>query len=252
MPRKLLIGDILEIPTKKGRAYVQFSHYHETPPRMGAIIRALPGFFQDRPQEFQRLADQKELFYTLFPVQAAVNRKIFPVVGHATIPAHAKAFPLFRAGNTNPHSGKVEQWWLWDGARSWKISELTDEQLDLPIKAGWNDKLLISRLEQGWKPRYAEFFVQAARLRNDIHKHPRVSAVKHFLLFETEPMAAQAKQLIEACKLKSEIIDNGSGFTLLVYQSFPLTEEYIESTTIELAKIATQAGGTYDAWEVAM
>src|SRR5580692_11260735 len=112
MAIKAKIGDILEIPTKKGLAYVQFSHYHEPPPHFGAIIRVLPGFFQERPRQFQAIADQKELYCTLFPVQAAVNREIFPIVGHAELPLTAKGFPLFRSGNMNPNTGKVEQWWL--------------------------------------------------------------------------------------------------------------------------------------------
>ena len=59
---------------------------------MGEIIRVLPGFFQERPNEFQTVADQKELYYTLFPVGGAVHRKIFSVVGrdrvHFSGPVH--------------------------------------------------------------------------------------------------------------------------------------------------------------------
>src|ERR1700729_3039645 len=95
MKKEAIIGDIIEIPTKKGLAYVQFSHYHEPPPHMGAIIRVLPGFFQERPEEFQTLVEQKELYYTLFPLRIYVNRKVFSVVGHADVPLHAKEFPLF-------------------------------------------------------------------------------------------------------------------------------------------------------------
>ncbi|HEY3912993.1 MAG TPA: hypothetical protein VGN61_00795, partial [Verrucomicrobiae bacterium] len=76
MAQKVQLGDILEIPTKKGLAYVQFSHYHQPPPHFGAVIRILPGLFLERPKDFQALANQKELYYTLFPVKAAVNRNI--------------------------------------------------------------------------------------------------------------------------------------------------------------------------------
>jgi hypothetical protein len=252
MPKTAQIGDILEIPTKRGLAYVQFSHYHEPPPHYGAIIRVLPGFFRERPKEFQAIADQRELYYTLFPVRAAVNRKIFSVVGHAAVPLHAKNFPLFRSGTPDPRSGKVEQWWLWNGIKSWRIGELTDEQLDLPIKAGWNDLCLISSIEEGWTPRYAEAFVQAARLCNQVQKTPGVKGVRHFLLFKNRGMADHARQLVENAKFESEVIDNGSGFTVAVRQGAPLTDEYVEHVTVQLMEIARKTGGTYDAWETAL
>ena len=249
--KKTEIGDVLEIPTKLGLAYVQFSHYHEKPPRMGAVIRVLPGFFPERPKEFQAIADQEELYYTFFPVQAAVARKIFAVVGHAEVPQHAKQFPLFRAGNVNPATGKVEQWWLWDGDKSSKIDELSDEQLDLPIKSAWNDIMLIQRIEQGWMPRKAEVFIQAARLRSKIGKALTIKGIRHFLLYRKMDIARNGQDLLHQNGFQSEIMETGvnDGVMLVVRQPSPYSEEYVENTTVRLADIAEQSGGTYDAWE---
>jgi len=252
MAKKAQIGDILEIPTKKGLAYVQFSHYHEPPPHYRAIIRVLPGFFSERPAQFQALADQKELYYTLFPVQGAVNRNIFSIVGHAEVPRHAKKFPLFRAGNSDPRTGKVGQWWLWDGTKSWKIDALTDEQLDLSIKSGWNDLFLIDRIEEGWTPRNADAFMQAARLENRIQKTPEIKGIRHFLLFKNSINAEQAKRQVEDIAFNCEIIDNGHGFSLIVIQGAPLTKEYVENAAVRLTEIARKTGGIYDAWETAL
>jgi hypothetical protein len=254
MASKAKIGDILEIPTRKGLAYVQFSHYHEPAPHMGAIIRVLPGFSRERPKDLQSLADQKELYYTFFPVQAAVNRKIFQIAGHADVPKHAKNFPLFRSGNINPQTGTVDQWWLWDGTKSWKIGKLTDEQLDLSIESGWNDVLLVSRIEQGWTPRKAEAFIQAARLRKKVQKAPTVKGVRHFLLFKSKNAAEHAQRLANDAGFKSEIVDSGPEVKaiLTVQQDAPLTEEYIEHVAVQLAEIAGKTSGTYDAWEASL
>ena len=49
------IGDVIEIPTSKGLAYVQYTHYHQAPPVYGSLIRVLKGFYKARPSE-QELA----------------------------------------------------------------------------------------------------------------------------------------------------------------------------------------------------
>lgn len=249
MPKKAKIGDIIEIPTRKGLAYVQFSHYHDTPPRMGAVIRILPGFFLERPAQLQSLADKKELYYTLFPVQAIVNRNILAVIGNANVPDYAKKFPLFRAGIANTKTGNVDQWWLWDGVKEWKIDKITDEQLDLPIRQGWNDRALIERIEQGWTPRKAESFIQAARLKERFKKHSSVRGVKHFVLFRKLDDANQAKDLFKAKNLDSSVCEHGTGFTLIIPQNPPYSEEYIENFTVLITEVATECDGIYDGRE---
>jgi len=249
MAKKAVIEDILEIPTKKGLAYAQFSHYHEPPPTFGHIIRVLHGFYQERPKSFQLLADQKEIYYTLYPLQAVLNGGNLNIVGHAEIPEFARKFPLFRSGCANQQTGKVDVWWLWDGTKEWKIGQLTEEQMDLPLRASWGTPVLISRIEEGWTPRYEEAFRQAKRLRNKVEKTPSIKAVRHFLLFEDKGIAENARQLVNDAGFESNLVDHGTGFILGVRQGMPLTEEYIENLTIKLTEIARKAGGRYDAWE---
>jgi len=46
MPRRVKIGDIIEIPTSKGLAYAQYTHNHKQRPHFGALIRVLDGLFE--------------------------------------------------------------------------------------------------------------------------------------------------------------------------------------------------------------
>ena len=149
MAKRVRIGDIIELPTKRGFSYGQFSHKHA---RYGALIRVLPEFFRARPDDFAELVHRPEMFVTFFPLQAAVNRGIFEVVGNCVVPEFAKAFPLFRAGVADPATRKVKMWWLWDGEKEWKVGDITTEQRKLPLRGIWNDTLLIERIEIGWTP----------------------------------------------------------------------------------------------------
>lgn len=149
MAKRIRIGDVIEIPTAKGLAYAQFSNTH---PRYGALLRVLPGFLNSRPSDFLELAQQPETFVTFFPLQAAVGRNIFEIVGNVPVPDFARPFPLFRTGVEDPETRKVKVWWLWDGKKEWKVGDITTEQRKLPLRGIWNDTLLIERIEEGWTP----------------------------------------------------------------------------------------------------
>jgi choline dehydrogenase-like flavoprotein len=149
MAKKCKIGDVIEIPTRVGLAYAQFSHLH---PRYNALLRVLPGKFDSRPSDLSTLVAGKERFVTFFPLQAAVNQGILCVAGNYPIPSAASSFPLFRTGIEDPQTRKVKVWWLWDGEKEWKVGDITQEQRKLPLRGIWNDTLLIERIEADWTP----------------------------------------------------------------------------------------------------
>ncbi len=143
------IGDIMEIPTKKGFAYAQYTHQHA---QFGALIRVFDVIFQKPHEELSHVAGSPVRFSTFFPIRAAVARGIFRIVGCADIADQNKGFPVFRAGIGDPGTKKVSVWWLWDGKTEQRVGEITDEQRKLPIRSGWNDKMLVERIEEGWRP----------------------------------------------------------------------------------------------------
>lgn len=149
MAKRVRIGDVVEIPTRRGLAYAQYTHRVE---RWGSLLRVLPSFCPSRPERFDQLVLQPQRFVTFFPLQAAVSRKIFEIVDNQPVPPEAQAFPLFRKAGFVDRQGKVHDWWLWDGNRQWQIGQLSPEQRRLPMLGVWNDTLLIARIEQEWLP----------------------------------------------------------------------------------------------------
>lgn len=146
------IGDIIEIRTPKGYAYAQYTHEHSGTPKMGSLIRVLPGIFASRPGEFSHIVQDQELFSVFFPLGPAVARGITVIVGNTGIPDHLAPFPLFKSGIEDPLTGKVAQWWLWDGEREWPMPELRPEHRNLPMLEIINDTLLIDRIVSYWRP----------------------------------------------------------------------------------------------------
>lgn len=248
MPRTVQIGDVIEVPTKLGYAYAQFSHYHSKPPRYGALLRILPGIFRERPKDFAELVAKREEFSVFFPLQAAIDKGIFSVVANEAIPPKAKQFPLFRAGNINPATGKVEQWWLWDGDESRRTEGLTDKQLDLPIKSIWNDTMLVKRIEQGWTPRNAEYFVALARAKKKSSGPEVISQIRHYLQLKSRADAEVAIQRIGELDLRSEIQEYDGECVVVVFQDRIIPEER-ERIRAYLSDVAAALGGEYEGWE---
>lgn len=143
-------GDIFEIPTKKGFAYGQVTHRHK---QFGDLVRILPGFFPNPLDSFGAIVNAEELFKTFIPLGAAVHRKVFRIVGNEAVPDFAQQFPIFRDGIQEQSTKQIgSNWWLWDGEKEWRVGSLTPEQRKFPIRAVWNDTLLVERIENGWNP----------------------------------------------------------------------------------------------------
>ncbi len=144
------VGDVIEIPTSAGLAYAQYTHMHDQPPRYGALIRVIEGLYAYRPSKFSELVKLQQQFVTFFPLGVACNRKLVTIVANEEVPSRAQAFPTFRPSAVGK-GGQRGPWWLWDGAKEWKVGNLTKEMERYPIRGIWNDTLLVSRIENGWR-----------------------------------------------------------------------------------------------------
>ena len=144
--RRIKLGDIFEIATPKGLAYAQYTHKHK---EFGELVRVFNGQHTVRPNDLRNVMAEVQ-FLCFFPLQTAVNRDLVTIAGNAPIPKEAAEFPTFRSGIVDPTTGKVEQWWFWDGEKAWRVGTLTPKQRKMPIRGIWNDTLIIERIVDGW------------------------------------------------------------------------------------------------------
>jgi hypothetical protein len=143
------IGDIIEVVTRKGCAYAQHTHRH---PVYGALIRVFEGTYPERPGDFEAISQAPIAFSVFFPLNSALRQKVVTTVAITAVATWNQVFPVFRSGTPHHISKKVETWWLWDGVREWMVGNLTPDQRSLPIRGVGNVDLLVSRIEEGWRP----------------------------------------------------------------------------------------------------
>ena len=147
------IGDIIEIPTSKGLAYVQYTHQHTSPPVMGSLIRVLKGFYKTRPskEELAILVNKPHRFQTFCSVYYGVNIGDWERVGNFSVPDFAQKFPVFKNCHHTPEIPPEDRnWSLWDGEKSWRVGKLLLEELmKYPETGVYNDTGLIHAIETG-------------------------------------------------------------------------------------------------------
>ena len=147
MPKRAKLGDVVEIQTKRGYGYAQFSSWHET--YNVPIIRVLPGLFVRRPTDIASLVAGKELYHAMFLVTLAVHRGYVEDIGNYPIPKGAEAPAMWRSSLPDERGREV-----WSVGDSGYIYEsLTDEQLSLPILSAWSFPSFVKRVESEWTPK---------------------------------------------------------------------------------------------------
>jgi hypothetical protein len=148
MGRELTVGEVVEIPTRKGFAYAQNTGRW---PKWEYLIRVLPGTYKKRPTDLRSLVAQKERFVTFFALGKAIADGDFQLVGRENVPACPEP-RLFRVRGFIDRAGKVRNWFIWDGKKSWRVEKLDDEQRRLPIRTLPNLASLIHKIENDWTP----------------------------------------------------------------------------------------------------
>ena len=144
------IGDVIEVPTSKGLAYVQYTHENKT---WGSLIRVLQGFYKTRPsnEELEKIVQEPHRFQTFCIVYRVVNIGDWERVGNFPVPDFAQKFPTFKNTSALPKSElKEASWSLWNGENPWRVGKLSlEEQKKYPFHAICNDTGLVHHIETG-------------------------------------------------------------------------------------------------------
>lgn len=144
---RIKIGDVFEISTPKGKAYLQYVHKHET---IGELIRILDGLYVDGCERLDELVENKELYLIHFPLGIAYKRRIVNKMGNYPLPTNFKLPRKFR--DDHIIRGEFICWHIVD-YDSWQresVKELSEEQKKLSPWGTWNDTLLIEKLVDDW------------------------------------------------------------------------------------------------------
>jgi len=153
---KVKIGDVIEIKTRKGLAYAQYTHRVEG---YSYLIQVKEGFYHERPKSFLEMVNKESTIIKFFPLEMAIKRKIFTVVAHVPVPVRFQKFPVFRLWGGIPDKNGIvcHKWKFWDGKRIWPpgkewVKKLTREQRQYPIDSIVNDTALIYYIEHDYRP----------------------------------------------------------------------------------------------------
>lgn len=147
MKRKIELGDVFELETKKGmKAYFQCVKIPEDA-RYLELIKIFYDLYPQRPEEIDTIVNCA-FFFNEFPLQAALRRKIVEKIGNHPLPEGFEPPRYFRTENTFG-----EGWQIVDAETYQRqtVIELSEDQKKLSPWGSMNDTLIIELLERGWR-----------------------------------------------------------------------------------------------------
>lgn len=141
--KRLVGGEILEVPVGKQFGYVQFIGEHR---EYGDAILVNPTLHDRQARFATGFFDAG--YVTFYPAGVAVSNKLVEVVAQSSPPKFPKRFRRPKA----QRDGAVESWVIEGGWRDVVKQNLTDEERRLPIAGVWDHELLRKQIAKGWTP----------------------------------------------------------------------------------------------------
>lgn len=145
MKKKIVLGDIFEIETKKGKGFMQYVKEPKNNTRLEKV-RIFYDLHKDAPKELSTIVG-KDSFYLSFPIKSALNKNILKYVGNVPLPLDFIFPKYFRTENIFGSGWSIINI---EGGQS-TVEELSDKEIMMSPWGTWNDTLLIDNLEKGWR-----------------------------------------------------------------------------------------------------
>lgn len=139
-------GDLVEIETPKGLAYVLVTHDHPSYP---TVVRALAGRHDTRPDDPAALARGPAAFTVMIPLAGALRKLGLEHRRVATLDISkiARNFPTFRMP-IRDKQGQIVYWWLWDGRGLTYETDPTARTDALPLREITSANRFLNLLKQ--------------------------------------------------------------------------------------------------------
>lgn len=139
-------GDILEIRTDDGFAYVQVTHNHVAYPE---VIRALAGRHAKRPANPADLASGRTAFTAMIPIGSILERGVLTgeKVANAAVPEEARDFPTFKIP-IRDKTGAIAYWWYWNGEGLRYDADPNDAPAEMPPREVTTANMFFSKLSE--------------------------------------------------------------------------------------------------------
>lgn len=231
--KKLQIGDVFELETPKGLAYLQYTHDTKSD---GALVRVLRGTYPTRPP-IAPIVKEREQFFAFVPIAASVRQSLIRAVAHYPVPEHARKFPLFKSC-AFAGLGRPQRWDLWDGERVTDVpGRLTHEQRALPIREVVTPSLLADRIAEGWAPEAA-----VANTPSPVIPGRSAEQVSHYAYFGELAHANAAAERLRSSGVSVEVrpAADGSNWALIGVAA---------ADAEEVEQVVLLFGGEYDGYQ---
>ncbi|WP_157231951.1 ribonuclease E inhibitor RraB [Hyalangium minutum] len=253
--KQVRFGDIVEVRTPAGLAYLQYASKH---PSYMDTVRVLPGLFPERPapEKLEALSTH-EGYFAFYLVSHAVRHGLAEVVAHYPIPAGLEAPRAILRPGFITREGTVTKWWLEEGTRETLLNRaLTPEEKRLSLAEMWNHEFLVQRLSEQWHPEHEH----AKRLGPAGLHTPHAATqgqsprMRHYLYF---PQATVGRSVAAELRRRGFTVESRQGAdekNWLVLVEHLLSPGGGEAISIreELEHLAAEHAGEYDGFETSL